>query len=621
MSSRSKLLWPLSLVVHSSILGLVGSAAAHGFGQRYDLPVPLWLYTLGAAATVVVSFLVVGVFVRATPGQHTSPRLNLLRSPAGRFLAHPWLLVGVQLVSVVVFIAGILAGLFGQQNPTKNLAPTLVWVIWWVGLAYVSALIGNLWALVNPWKILFGWAEQLYRHVTCGAELSRAWPYPRTLGVWPGVLLFLVFAWVELVFEDAAAPSVLAGLALLYSAITWTGMFLFGKEVWLRYGEAFSLVFGLLARFAPTEVRVTDTRVCQDCRVCGEHNGVCIDCYACFARAKPNQREWNLRPFAVGLFQSETLSLSETVFVLLLLATVTFDGFLATPLWVGMEAALQEVVSGLGNGGLRVIRTFGLLVFPLLFLEIYFLVSVCMALASKKRLAAVRLARVFALSLVPIAIAYHMAHYFSFLLIQGQSIIPLVSDPFGWGWNLFGSAGYRVNIGVVGARFGWYMAVITIVVGHIIAVYVAHRVAMCTLRDQTLALRSQYPMLALMVGYTVVSLWILAQPIMEGGAGASHTIMPPARKDAMAAFRADASHVLPEPPISQVQMPQVAQTLLEAVLPLSQDGDTTADAPVRSSILCFCLHKGPEAIRELRRTSSIRAMPERTRTAGCRTAG
>jgi hypothetical protein len=128
-------------------------------------------------------------------------------------------------------------------------------------------------------------------------------------------------------------------------------------------------------------------------RVSGGVAGTCSNCYACFAHVKPEQREWNLRPFAAGLLQSETISISETVFVLFLLATVTFDGFMVTPLWVEIEAALQNVVSGLGHAGLQVIRSFGLFVFSLLLLEIYIIVSVSMALASKKRLAAVTLAQ------------------------------------------------------------------------------------------------------------------------------------------------------------------------------------------------------------------------------------
>jgi hypothetical protein len=119
------------------------------------------------------------------------------------------------------------------------------------------------------------------------------------------------------------------------------------------------------------------------------------------------------------------------------------------------------------------------------------------------------------LSLVPIAIAYHLAHYFSLLAIAGQFIIPLASDPFGYGWDLFGTTLYRIDIGLVDARFIWYLAVAAIVIGHIIAVWIGHVTAYGVFHEPRAARRSQYPMLALMIGYTMLSLWILAQPIVE----------------------------------------------------------------------------------------------------------
>ena len=123
-------------------------------------------------------------------------------------------------------------------------------------------------------------------------------------------------------------------------------------------------------------------------------------------------------------------------------------------------------------------------------------------------------AKSFVFSLVPIALAYNLAHFISLLVIQGQLIIPLTSDPFGFGWDLFGGAGYRVNLNAINAKFVWFVSVIAIVLGHIISVYVAHLLALGRMRDANSALRSQYPMLVLMVIYTTTSLWIIAQPIV-----------------------------------------------------------------------------------------------------------
>ena len=487
-----------------------GQAYAHGFGERYDLPVPLWLYVGGAGATVALSFVVIGLFVRGTPRLNDYPRLNLLRWRAGRVLVHPAVVQSIKTASVALFGLVIVAGLIGDTTPVLNLAPTMVWVVWWVGLAYVCALVGDVWALINPLKTIFEWADRLYRLGDVKGELSFRCRYPDQLGVWPGVFLFLVFAWVEIVYGESAIPSRIAQLMVAYSLITWGGMLLFGKDEWLRRGEAFSLAFGLLARFAPTEVRVVSLRVCRRCPVqCADRERQCIGCGDCFGRASAADRELNLRPFSVGLLRNEAVSSSMLAFVVLLLSTLTFDGFTATPLWGDVQVSLYDVIHNSAN-----IKTLGLIAFPLVFMAVYLAFSMFMAAVSGKSPPVGDVARAFVYSLVPIALAYHLAHFFSFLLIQGQLIIPLSSDPFGYGWDLFGTAGYRINIGIVDARLAWVTAVGAIVMGHTIAVYLAHVISLRTMNEGRAALRSQYPMLALMVGYTMVSLWILAQPIV-----------------------------------------------------------------------------------------------------------
>jgi len=482
-------------------------AFGHALRQRYDLPIPLGLYLAGAGAAVALSFVVIALFTRRPLWRGTYPRVNLLRLWPFRMLAHPSLLFPFRLLSVGAFALVVLAGVFGNQNPFKNFAPTAVWVVWWVGLAYVSALVGDLWALVNPWNTLFSWAEGLYRHVRPGSRLALEVPYPEWLGTWPAVVLFLAFAWAELVWERAEVPASLADAVVLYSIITWGGMLLYGRERWLQGGEVFSVFYGTLARFAPMEIRSGDP-----------------------------DRELALRPYGAGLLTAGPIHPSHTVFVVLMLSTVTFDGFIETPLWTrivdgvlsapGLHPILTVLHKTVGNL-LPVVHTLALVLFPVLFLGIYLAVVWLMGWvvarpsgdAGHRHVPTIDLARLFVLTLVPIAIAYHLAHYLSYLLVAGQFIIPLASDPFGFGWDVLGTALYRIDIGIVDARFVWYTAVIAIVVGHIMSVCLAHLMALYVFRDSRLATRSQYPMLALMVCYTMISLWILAQPIVETGRG------------------------------------------------------------------------------------------------------
>ena len=478
-------------------------ALAHGFGPTYDIPIPLWLYLYGAAAAVVLAFVPLALFSRKTPdATYQYPRFDLFRVRLLRtILTSRLLLGGLRLLSVALFLAVVIAGLVGLQSGF-NIAPTFVWIIWWVGFGFFTALVGNLWPLVNPWRILFDWAEALSRRLGFRDGLELGESYPVALGIWPAVGLYLVFVWFENVFSGSYVPRNIAYFALGYTLITFYGMAFFGKETWLRHGEAFSVYFGLLGRFAPTEVRVKEPGGCQGCDGC--EPGRCVNCYECFRRADPDERELNLRPPAVGLGLPEKALPGVAAFVILVLAGVTFDGLLETPLWLEIVRLTP------------ITQTLGVILLPLLFFGIYLgFVELSRIFGGGREARFRRYAAAYAFSLVPIAIAYQMAHYYTYLLIQGQMIVSLISDPLGWGWNLFGTAGFDPRFGIVGASFVWYSQVALIVAGHVIAVYLAHVISLRLLRDPGRALRSQLPMLVLMVLYTITSLWILAQPIVE----------------------------------------------------------------------------------------------------------
>jgi len=487
-------------------------AAAHGFGQRYDLPLPLSFYLFGTAAAVILSFIVVALFARHTPGDQGYPRIDLGGYRLCRWLTHPVLRGFFKLIAAGLFILAVLAGFIGDQDPYFNIAPTLVWIIWWVGLAMVSAFLGDLWRLINPWRSLFDMADRVYRRLTGRPGLAWGLPYPAALGVWPAVGLLFAISWTELVFPSPAVPANIAWLAVLYSLITWGGMALFGSATWVSRGEVFAIFFGLFARFAPTE---------------------------------PSERGLALRPFGAGLLDSAPASASMVAFVLLVLAGVLYDGLLTTPEWAEAERFVIAVVPGLGRSGSIIVKTVGLVVFWAVFLAAFLAVSAAMSRVAGHG-SPRDMAHGFVLTLVPIAIAYHLAHYLAYLLTQGQYIVLLISDPFGFGWNLLGTAGYRIDIAIVGARFAWYAAAISIVVGHIAAVYLADVRAHQLLGTRAAALRAQVPLTALMVVYTFVSLSILSEPIVERRAPAQPAAAgPPRAPSGVVDVPADA--LIPEP--------------------------------------------------------------------------
>jgi hypothetical protein len=474
---------------------LPGSVCAHGFAQRYDLPVPLSLYLAGAAMTVVVSFVVITLFVRRGVVLDYYPRMRLPDFFTVSVAQNKYWLFLWQSLSILLLILIVVAGWWGVQSPFKNIVPTLVWVIWWVGLAYCSGLLGDLWSLLNPWKnsfLLFEWSSKRYLGID---SISFNVALPWWVGVWPALVFFVIFSWIELIWRHSDVPSAMASLVLVYTLLTWLGMVVFGRVQWLQSGEAFTRVFELLSRFSMTE-------------------------------KNQENHQWYLRPYGLGLLVESPVSISLVVFVVFMLSTVTFDGFMATPLWTELvEWAIYSerlrpilvMLQPVFGDAIAVISTLGLLAFPLLFSGIFLLCCALMRLLAGPINSPDMsdMAGYFVMTLIPIALAYHLAHYLSFLLIVGQYMIPLVSDPFGYGWDLFGTKHYFVDIGIVNARFIWVTSVIVIVVGHIIAVFLSHVMAQRLFENQRQVVMSQIPMMVLMVGYTMVSLWILAQPIVE----------------------------------------------------------------------------------------------------------
>lgn len=493
-------------------------AYAHGFGERYDLPVPLEYYLAGAGAVVVFSFVIIAMFVRGSYGLNGYWRSNLFRYHQLSVLFQTRSVTFCfKLASVFIFLLIIATGIWGNQNPSSNFSPTFVWVIWWVGMGFFVALVGNIWILLNPWDIIYSWLTGAYRYLNPKFSSDLGYEYPHWLGVWPAFTLFFWFAWLENSYPHSSEPAQITIMIVVYSAITWTGMIIFGKHDWLRYGEAFSVIFGFLARFAPTEVEITNRDYCSECDYnCIDYENRCVNCYQCWEQGTISDRALNLRPHAAGLSSQENIRVDTMALVILMLSTVTFDGFKTTPVWTDIQVSLYTTIDTIFNtNALTVIDTIGLVLFPAIFLLIYILFCSLMKRASDDYLDTLVLARTFVYSLIPIALAYNIAHFFTLLAIHGQLIIPLASDPFGYGWNLLGTADYNINIGLINARFAWLLGVTVIVLGHVIAVYVAHVIALRKIKIPTAALRSQYPMLVLMVIYTVISLWIIAQPIVE----------------------------------------------------------------------------------------------------------
>ena len=465
----------------------------YSVGPRYDLPLPLTTFQWAGAAVVGISFVMMTVFAshRTGPTAIHYPRREVaaLRWVPGSSLLHA---VG-GFIGVLGLLTVIVIGLFGPVRPDRNLAVYLTWVYLWAGMAVVTGLIGPIWDVVNPFPPLNAVVSRL-RQGSPAAEpgaIAEVAPAKQVeedrlahLGIWPAVGLFFVFGLCDVTGVSTNRPWSMALLALAYTVLTVAGMQRFGARPWLAHVEFLSVLFSILRRFAPLDVR----------------NGRVL-----------------LRPMGAGLLDRMDAGWDWVAFVILMLSTLAFDAILTTSVWDTVVSTTRPVWSQLGTFvGLHVLQGLSFMALSLIFLAAF---VICMGLViyfATIKVDALSTATVFALTLVPIAFVYNAAHNYATLVVQSQLVIPLLADPFGRGWHLLPTDGYQPSLLLAASALVWYVQVVLIVTGHVIAMYLAHLRAGERFRAAQSVLLSQYPILVLMVVYTMTSLWILAQPITKG---------------------------------------------------------------------------------------------------------
>ena len=491
-------------------------AAAHGFDERYDLPAPLGYFVAGAALTVALTFVIATLFMRrvrdASAADGAANNRSIAFGPA-----LPVLRLLCRALGLMTFAVVLGAALSGTADPLMNLAPTLVWIIWWIGLSIVVACIGNLWPVLDPWRTLFELIDTAAHRAGRVPGIALNLPWPRALGAWPAVALLLLWSWLEVVYPIATVPYRLGCAMLIWSAITLTGMICFGREVWQRHSDVFAIYFAMLGRMAPLArgatahtltlrvpgVALTDV----DDSLAGNAPRRAVETDA--GKANPDNTI-SIEPSPAGM----------SGFIIAMLSTVLFDGLHGGQAWLLLEQGLKHSVPQWVDVNGYFAGTVGLAGVWLIFFAAYRLTCVVTARVVSAAPAAPAApatpwAQHFAFTLVPIAVAYNIAHNFSALLIQGQNAIALISDPFGWRWNLFGTANLRVNIGLIDAQVTWYVAISAIVIGHVIAVWLAHRVALRETGSARRAALASLPLTLLMIVYTVISLLVIAEPMVR----------------------------------------------------------------------------------------------------------
>lgn len=479
----------------AAALALPAAAGAHVANIEYRFPLPVWVYALAGAVAVLATVPAAALAVRARPDRASG---NLYPSLARLHLGAIGLALATILLAVF-FVSGFFNSDLGFFNP----ASVLFWVDFWVGLGILSALVGNVWDFVSPLSAAGRWLERLL--AARGASVRA---YPPGLGVWPSVVLLLVFSWVELVWDDGRRPETIAMLAVAYVTFQLAGMVLYGVEVWLARGELFTVFARTFARLAPLELYVTQSAdVCRAARC--EDEGERIGCPSCWIDAPRERRGLRLRAYGAGIRREPPLGPGGSAFVVFLLATVVFDGFRGTVYSARLDGFFVDLAPGFRSHD-DILATYTMIIilaaFALLFLAIVFLVS---------RLERVDLAtatRRYAPTLIPIAAVYFIAHYILYLFYTGQLTPGAVLDPLGRDWV----GDYRPWTGVPGSVV-WIVQAGFIVWGHVVAVVEAHRVSIRVHTRVRHAVAAQLPLAALMVTYTFAGLWVLGQALRGEG--------------------------------------------------------------------------------------------------------
>lgn len=426
---------------------------AHGLGQRSDVALPGWLFSWGAAIVLAVSFF-------ALAALWTEPKLETARSRV--LFGIPRLiepLLGA--IGLAIFIALVYFGFAGNQNDETNVVPTFVYVFFWTMIPMLSAVFGDIFRPLNPWRAVGLLAHRL--RVSRGGGEQNAAPrfaYPEALGVWPAAALLFGFGWLELVSgDDGRRPAVLATLALVYFGLQLVGMSLFGAQRWLERGDGFGVYFGFFSRISP--LHVDGGKLC-----------------------------WRM-PLS-GLTDLPLFA-GTVAFVATMIGITVYDGIERGGLWQSIAGDdPSTLVASLG--------LLGCVVVVALFYELGVRGMGGGGIDKSPR----ELALMFAPSLVPIALGYLIAHYFSFMIFVGQALPHVIANPMG------DSGAASIDYFVSG-KVIWWVQVAALLIGHVAGLIVAHDKATAVWGKARAAAQSQMWMLVVMVGFTSLGLWLLSQ--------------------------------------------------------------------------------------------------------------
>ncbi|MFQ5605466.1 MAG: 4Fe-4S binding protein [bacterium] len=493
--------------------------------------IPDWLYYSSIVIIMLVSFGILEMLKHKNKGLAQTRKWELTQYRLFKiFFKSRKVQAAIQFIVVLLFLTILFAGFYGNQLPGENIAPTLTWNIWWIGLIFLILFFGKMWCYVCPWDALTNWLTRLSFFKIKQDTVNLGWRWPRFFkNIYLATILFVFLTWLELGYHVTLSPEATATLGLLMFGLVFVPGLLFEKKSFCRYGCLIGRVSGLYAMFSPVEIRPRDLDICSNCKTadCLKGNGTgypcptgqylktmtantyCTMCAECFRTCKYDNVAFNVRPFAADLLHAPKPKKDEAYLALILFSLTAFHGLTMTPNWKSFVQNIQQTISV----GELAAFSLGMLISLTLPVLIYGLsVWLSKIFSGESQKSIFSLFTKYAYGLIPIALFYHLAHNVEHFFMESQKLLVLLSDPFGYGWNIFGTADMQVG-SLLSLQAIWFLQVGLVIVGHVFGVVISNTHSHTIFSDKISALKSQIPMITLMVMFSVLSLWLIAQPM------------------------------------------------------------------------------------------------------------
>ncbi len=427
----------------------------------------------------------------------------------------------LMLLLLAFFVIAILTGLLGTPAGSHNFGIIFVWIVWWALLIIVLLpFFGRVWCAVCPIPAPGEWLQRrgiLRRAPGPLLTLGRRWPR-RLRNIWLQNFGFLGVALFSTVI--LTRPSVTAWVLLGMMTLGVALSAVYPNRVFCRYVCPVGGFIGLYSLTSSIELRVKDRQVCRDhqtkdCVVgndCAygcpwmvypanlERNAYCGMCTECLKACPKDNIAINLRPFGADLLVAKERRLDEAYKALIMLTcAVAYSAVLLGPWgwikdWANMETLPHWAAYALGFLTVNLVVTPGL----------FFLTILAARALARLQTPLRRLFVDYAYSLAPLGLMGWIAFSFSFVFVNGSYSVSVLSDPFGWGWNLFGTRDVPWTPVLPGLAL--VLQVGALLIGLVFSVVIAYRIARQHAATHAVAWRGTLPVAGFLTGVTLIFL-------------------------------------------------------------------------------------------------------------------